>query len=180
MPRVRRVLLALVAALTLAVIAAAPAVADGGPDDPPDSCFRTNANGDLPTCTWDGSSWHRSYETATPTGGGLGGFAVLFVLVVLAGIGLTVWKVSTARRMARESGMSEGDATAMALLTDEGFEATYLASNLRPRPDQGAAPAAPPAATAAARLRALRELLDDGLITQTEYDDRRRAVLEET
>jgi hypothetical protein len=68
----------------------------------------------------------------------------------------------------------------MALLTDEGFEATYLASNLRPRPDQGAAPAAPPAATAAARLRALRELLDDGLITQTEYDDRRRAVLEET
>jgi hypothetical protein len=181
MPRVRRVLLALVAALTLAVIAAAPAVADGGPGDPPDSCFRTNANGDLPTCSWDGSSWHRSYETATPTGGGAGGFAGLFVLAVLAGIGFTVWKVSTARRMARESGMSEGDATAMALLTDDGFEATYLASNLRPRPDQAPAPAAaPPAATAAARLRALRELLDEGLITQAEYDDRRRAILEET
>lgn len=69
--------------------------------------------------------------------GGVGGdafgqvFGLFFVLAIVVGVASAVWKVSTARRMARDSGMSERDATAMALLTDDGFEATYLASNLR-------------------------------------------------
>jgi hypothetical protein len=113
-------------------------------------------------------------DTADP--GIPGGFVVLFVVVLLLGIGTTVWKVSTARRMAEQSGMDPDDATAMTLLTDDGFEATYLASNLRPRPAPAATP--PTTATNAARLRELKALLDDGLITQAEYDDRRRAILE--
>lgn len=177
MTRVRQLILVLACAVVVALLTAAPAVADGDPDNPPDSCFQTNANGDLPTCTWDGSRWHRSYETSTADGGGAAGFVVLFVIVLLAGIGFTVWKVSTARRMARDSGMSESDATAMTLLSDEGFEATYLASNLRPPAAPPPAPATTPA-PAAARLRDLRELLDEGLITQAEHDERRRSILE--
>ena len=150
----------------------------GGPDDPPDWCFETNDGGDLPTCTYSGGEWHRSYETGGLSDDGSGaGFAFLFVLAALIGVAITIWKVSTARRMARGSGMSEGDATAMTLLTDDGFEATYLAANLRGQ----ATPTAPPAGGkgTAERLRELRQLLDEGLITQEEYDARRRVVIGE-
>ena len=99
----------------------------------------------------------------------------LLGLAISAGIGFTVWKVSTARRMARDAGMDEGDATAMTLLSDDGFEATYLASNLR-RPATPPPAGAPPGA--ADRLRELQALLDQGLINQAEYDDRRRAVID--
>ncbi|WP_028639228.1 SHOCT domain-containing protein [Nocardioides sp. URHA0032] len=145
-----------------------------GPDNPPDWCFQANADGQLPTCTWDGDSWHRSYDDGSMgSGNGMGGFAVVFVLALLVGVGVTVWKVSTARRMARSSGMDEGDATEMTLLSDDGFEATYLASNLRPQ-----VPAPQPSASTADRLRNLQSLLDQGLITQEEYDTRRRAVID--
>ena len=152
----------------------------GGPDDPPDWCFETNDDGDLPTCTYSGGEWHRSYDTG-PGGiseeGPGAGFAVLFVLAALVGIAITVWKVTTARRLARESGMSEGDATAMSLLTDDGFEATYLAANLRGRTTPPETPAG--GEGTAERLRELRQLLDEGLITQEEYDARRRVVIGE-
>src|SRR6478752_2280466 len=100
-----------------------------------------------------------------------GWFAVFFVLVVGFGIGSTIWRVSTARRMAEQSGMNPDDATAMTLMSDDGFEATYLASNLR-----GQTPAAP--SSAAQRLRELKALLNDGLITQAEHDERRRAIID--
>jgi hypothetical protein len=98
----------------------------GGPDDPPDWCFETNDDGDLPTCTYSGGEWHRSYDTG---------------------------------------GVSDG------------FEATYLAANLRGQ----ATPTAPPAGGkgTAERLRELRQLLDEGLITQEQYDARRRVVIGE-
>ncbi len=147
-----------------------------GPDDPPAWCFRTNANGDLPTCTYVDGQWHRSYETGPGTmDGATSGFAVFFVIALIAGIGFTVWRVSTARRMARDSGMNVGDATAMTLLSDDGFEATYLASNLRP---QTPTPAPVPVLGTADRLRELQSLLDQGLITQAEYDERRRAIVD--
>jgi hypothetical protein len=107
------------------------------------------------------------------------GFAVLFVLMLLLGIGTTVWKVSTARRMARDSGMDEGDATAMTLLTDDGLESTYLASNLR---HQQPAPSAEPAAAAkgstADRLEELQGLHARGLINDEELAAARRKILE--
>ena len=112
---------------------------------------------------------------------GSGFFAFFFVMIVVLAIGSTLWRVSTARRMAERSGMDVGDATAMALLTEDGLPATYLASNLRP-----AAPATPAATPAedvaedvADRLRRLRSLLDQGLITQAEHDERRRAIIDE-
>lgn len=114
-------------------------LAFSGPDDPPAKCFRTNANGDLPTCTYAGGEWTRSYPSGFgPSGAGGGGFegllVLLFVVAVVLGVAGTIWRVTTAQRMAREAGMSERDATAMTLLSDDGFEATYLASNLRGRP----------------------------------------------
>ena len=153
-----------------------------GPDDPPNWCFRANAQGDLPTCTQVDGQWHRTYENSgfgsSGDGSGFaGGIAILMVLSIIVGILATVWRVSTARRMARESGMSERDATTMSLLSDDGLEATYLAANLRePRPATPAPVA--PTSPSAARLRELQELLDQGLITQAEYDERRRAVID--
>ena len=29
---------------------------------PPGKCFRMNAEGELPTCTWDGQRWSASYD----------------------------------------------------------------------------------------------------------------------
>ena len=147
-------------------------------DNPPGWCLRPNAQGELPTCTYVNGEWHRSYEggLGSDGGGAPAGFVLLFVLALLAGIAFTVWRVSTARRMARDSGISESDATAMTLLSDDGFEATYLASNLRgqtaPTPPQ------PGTRSTAERLRELQALLEQGLITEEEYAARRRAVIE--
>ena len=106
------------------------------------------------------------------------GFMALFVLAFIASIGFTIWKVATARRMARDSGMNQGDATAMALLTDDGFESTYLASNLRgqtgPQP-----PAADARGTTSERLAELQGLRDQGLVTEDEYAAARRKILDD-
>ena len=140
----------------------------------PDKCFQQDEHGNLPTCSNDGSGWEVTY----PDSGGPGdGFGALFVLALLIGIGFTIWKVSTARRMARDSGMDVGDATAMTLLTDEGFESTYLASNLRgqmtPAPEPGPEPR-----SSELRLRELESLRTQGLVTEEEYAERRRAILD--
>jgi hypothetical protein len=75
----------------------------------------------------------------------------------------------------------------MALLSDDGLDVTYLASSLR-QPPAGAtptpgtpAPAAPaPAARPVAdRLAELASLRDRGLITESEHDERRRAIIGE-
>src|SRR5690349_9111930 len=81
----------------------------GDPDNPPDMCFKTNEFGDLPTCTYADGQWQRSYEGDIGMGGGGpgAGFAGFFVLALIVGIAITVWRVSTARRMARQAGMSE-------------------------------------------------------------------------
>ena len=73
--------------------------------------------------------------------------------------------------------MSVTDATTMTLLTDDGLEATYLASHLR---GQAAPPPVAPslASSVADRLRQLTELRDRGLITPEEYDARRTAIID--
>lgn len=137
-------------------------------------------DGELPTCTEvDGG-----YEASWPddaTAGGTDGFAALFVIAALAGVAVLAWKVSTARRLATQSGMDPNLATQMAILTDDGLNSTYLAANLRRSAD--APLASPPSTTAAPapaaqRLAELRGLLDDGLITQAEFDERRTAVID--
>ena len=166
------------------------AVVDPG-DNPPDWCFESNEQGEMPSCMYADGEWTQVFEGSSidgsidgpfdgPSAAIPGAFAFFFVLVAFAAIAMTVWRVSTARRMARDSGMSESDATAMTLLSDDGFEATYLASNLRQPPP---APATPPVApepprASADRLRELQGLLDDGLITSDEYAARRSAILD--
>lgn len=137
--------------------------------------------------------------------GGPSGFFAFAVLVMITGVGVTVWKVLAAREMAREAGLDPDRATAVTLLDEDGFAATYLASSLRDRPgDAGPsdasegtrragadAPADPstsrsspdPAATAspsiADRLRALDQLRDVGLVTAEEHTARRAKILDE-
>lgn len=147
-----------------------------GGDRLPAKCTRMDENGNLPTCTeYSDGTWQVDYPNATGAGGG---FAALFVIALILGVAFTIWKVSTARRMARDSGMSTGDATAMALLTDDGFEATYLASNLRGQ-TAAPAPATPSRGPAADRLAELQTLRERGLVTDEEYATARQKILDD-
>lgn len=136
-----------------------------------------NHGGEPPTCTEVNGKWVASWPDDISGGGSSGGFAFLFIIAALIGIAIVVWKVTTARRLAAASGMDPNLATGMTLLTDTGLEATYIAANVR-----GTTPAPPatPAeqATTAKRLADLKGLLDQGLITQAEYDGQRRAIID--
>ena len=141
-------------------------------------------NGEMPVCTKVNGTWVASWPDGGPgagSGSGFGGFVVFLVILGIIGAGATaVWKVSTARRLATQSGMDPGLATGMTLLSDNGLDATYLAANLRGNARQ-AAPAAPVATSspsATSRLEELRSLLDRGLVTQAEYDTRRQAIID--
>ena len=153
-------------------------------DNPPNWCFKTNAQGDLPTCSYYGGEWHRTYEGSGDGGGG-GIFALLFVLALVVAAGTTWWRVSTARSMARRSGLDEGQATRMALMSDDGLEATYLASALRqpappaPAPTPAAPGPAPERGDVAERLRRLDSLREQELVSTEEWAERRRAILDE-
>jgi hypothetical protein len=136
--------------------------------------------GEPPTCTVVDGGYvaHWPDDSGVGADGGIpAGFVLLFVLAVVAGLAITVWKVTTARRLAVESGLDPGTATQMALLTDDGLESTYLASSLRRTAAPKASPATPPTPVRQ-RLGELKGLLDDGLITQAEHDERRRAIID--
>lgn len=104
-----------------------------------------------------------------------GWFVGLFVVFFVVGVGITVWKVSESRRMAREAGMDEDRAAAVTLLSEDGFEANYLASALR---SGNAATPDPDEPDAATRLATIEELRRQGLITEEEYSERRAAIIE--
>lgn len=109
------------------------------------------------------------------------GFVAFFILIILLGVGTTIWRVSLAREVARDSGMDEDQATAITLLSDNGLDATYLASHLRPRPGQEQGPVASPppqGRTVNERLRELQQLRDEGLVTHDEYEARRNEILD--
>ena len=147
-----------------------------------DACFGPEgvvSPDELRTCTVadDGSG---TLDYPDSPGTGIPGFFVAFFVLVLAlGVAGTAWRVSTARSMARRSGLDEESAASLAMLTDHGLEATYLASSLRAQPVVPTAPTStPPAApTSADRLLELRSLLDRGLITQAEHDERRAQII---
>jgi hypothetical protein len=123
-------------------------------------------------------------DPGDPGGGIPGVFVFFFVLAGLAAIGTTVWKVTTAQKLAKRSGMDSSLATQMTLLSDDGLDATYLAASLRQSPATSAVPAPGRGADAvqvestAERLRELKSLLDQGLVTPTEYDERRKSILD--
>jgi hypothetical protein len=71
----------------------------------------------------------------------------------------------------------------MTVLSDDGLAATYLASSLRTPPGDRPAPTTDvpvgtPPGTVTARLEELKGLLDRGLVTQAEYDERRKAIID--
>jgi hypothetical protein len=142
-------------------------------------------NGEPPTCTKVNGSCVPSW-TGDPSPGGGGGvpgaFVFFAVLAVLVAVRLIVWKVSTARSLATQAGMDPGLATQMTLLTEDGLDATYLAANVRNRQPgvSEASPVRPQGAhlTAAERLTELRSLMDQGLVTAGEYEERRRAIID--
>ncbi len=129
------------------LLVAAPSYAGGGLQRCLDQSI--DHGGELPVCTKaaDGT-WVASW----PDGSGVPGdgtgipgwFVALFVLAIVVGIGVTVWKVSTARKLATQSGMDPGLATQMTLLTENGLDATYLASSLRQQSPTIAPPTAGP------------------------------------
>ncbi len=143
-----------------------------------------NHDGEPPTCTKVNGSWVASWPDGVTGGGGGGGggssaLGILLVLGVLVGIGLVVWKVSTARKLATQSGMDPNLATQMTLLTENGLDATYLAASLRkPAVASTEPPPASVSTPAAKRLEELKSLLDSDLINQEEYDERRTAIIE--
>jgi hypothetical protein len=137
-----------------------------------------NHDGEPPTCTKVNGGWVASWPDDSATAGLPSGFIALVVFAVVVGIAITVWKVSTAQSMARRSGMDPGLATQMTLLTDDGLEATYLAANLRPQAGSTADPTPMAGSTSEARLTELQGLLDKGLVTQAEYDERRKAIID--
>jgi hypothetical protein len=117
------------------------------------------------------------------SGGGVpGAFVLLAVFAVLFAIELNAWRVTTARSLARQSGMDPGLATQMTLLTEDGLDATYLAPTVRNRQGGGstASPVAPepPRADAAERQTELRSLMEQGLVTPAEYEGRRRTIID--
>lgn len=160
----------------LLLIPFAPAHADSLQD-----CLDTTAgpNGEPPTCTDADDGFDASWsDDAVTEDDGFGGFIALFVVVGLIGVGVTVWQVSTARTLAKKSGMDPNLATKMALLTENGLDATYLAANLRSQTDSSAAQTpAPTTATASQRLTELKGLLDADLITQAEFEERRTVII---
>ena len=129
---------------------------------------------EMPTCSWDGTQWHRSYESES---GVPGAFGAIFVLMLLVSVAMFVWRISLARRVARDTGMDPDRATELTILGDNGLEAGFLAGHLRQRP-AGHRPAAPAVRSAEVRLRELAGLRDQGLVTPEEYDARRPAIVD--
>ncbi|QIG43770.1 SHOCT domain-containing protein [Nocardioides anomalus] len=161
----RRVLAGLLLGLLL-TLAAAPALAD--PGFPGDDCTPSATDPGTLDCGSDELD-----DGGLSPGDDVGQvFAVVAVLVVVLGVCGVIVKVSLARGMARRSGMDETEATAMTLLSDDGLDATYLASNLRPTQ-----PAAPTQRPVAERLAELDGLRSQGLVTEAEYAERRAAIL---
>ena len=121
---------------------------------------------------------------SSDSSGGSGWFVVMMVLAAIIGIGTTVWRVTMAQKLARGAGMDPSLATKMTLMTKDGLDDTYLAASLRGQ----MSPTAPgtessgqgsgPWEQTMARLTELKSLLDSGAITQQEYDDRRKAIID--
>jgi hypothetical protein len=160
-----------------------PALAASDPDPLPSfqDCQPDRAHyGEIPSCTYDetGKVIDKTYDDPMGGGSGMPGeFVGLFVLALLVGGGLTAWRVSTARDIARRAGLDPDDATATALLTQNGLDATYLAASLRQNGHATPPPVQPKSTED--RLHELTRLHAQGLVTQAEYDERRSAILAE-
>ena len=103
-----------------------------------------------------------------------GWFVATFFLGLVLSIGSIAWRVSESRRLARKAGLDEDSAAAAALISEKGFETTYLAAALRSGnqlfgEDSGF--------SVDGRLTKLEELRQQGLITEDEYAAQRAAII---
>jgi hypothetical protein len=123
-------------------------------------------------------TWSVQHTGTDPTGdGNPSGFIGLMVVVAAAAIGMTVWRVSTARRLARDAGLDPADATAITLFGNDGLDATYVASAVRSAQQRRDLPI-PRARSTEDRLRELQRLHAQGLVTDEEYARRRSALVD--
>jgi len=141
-----------------------PAVAAADLCDGPDGRPR-------PNCTVEDPDFGMNDDPGVPAG-----FVALFVIAAIGGVGTTFYRMSTARNMAKKSGLDPDDAARMAFLEEDGLTATYVMSNLHPK-DSASPKADEPDRTVEQRLTELDELRDKGMITQAEYDERRAAIV---
>lgn len=157
----------------------------GAEEDP----FSGDVSGDCPDqgladgppsyTSTDGENWTVHCDSGVDFAGPpIGAFGMIFFLALLIGIGVLIWKVTTARQLARDAGMDPGQATAMTLLTDTGLEATYIASQVRRGHPDGGEASQPARPTVAERLSNLEQLRADGVITEDEHNQRRQAILD--
>lgn len=174
-----------VAALLVVLGSAWPASAAGGLQKCLDQA--ADHNGEPPTCTKVDGTWVASWPDdggLSSGGGGGGAIAAVLILGIIGTVCVIAWRVSTAQRLARSSGLDPRLATQMALLSDDGLDATYLAASLRrPTPshavDASAGTTPPPIRSVAERLTELGSLRDQGVISQEEHDERRRGIIGE-
>jgi Short C-terminal domain len=149
----------------------------------PSKCFRMDSEGNMPICSSTGDGeWVVSYPDMSggPGDGIPGAFVALFVIVAFLGVIGVLWRVGVARQIARSSGMDERQAGTMALMTDDGLEATYLAASLRGTSSEPpAVDAAKQRPAVAERLSELQQLHDQGLVTDEEYAAARQRILDE-
>ncbi|MDQ1746488.1 MAG: hypothetical protein QOD07_751 [Frankiaceae bacterium] len=125
------------------------------------------------------------FPASDPGGGSIPGvFILFFILAIVSGIVTFSWRISTARRIARDAGLDPDDAASAAMLSGrDGLAATYLAASLRPQPQEPVeAPIGhldPPSSrrTTESRLEELKHLHEQGLITDGDYDRRRAEIL---
>ena len=158
-------------ALCIALLGLSTSVASAASSNP-DECFGgTQSGATLPDCSLSYDLEPGGMDAGIPSW-----FVALAVLMAVAGTGMTIYRVTMARQMAEDAGLDPDRATAMTLLSDDGLDATYLASSLR-----GTGPAAgaqPAGRSANERLRELEQLRDEGLVSAAEYEARRQAILD--
>jgi membrane protease subunit (stomatin/prohibitin family) len=106
-------------------------------------------------------------------------FIGLIVIALVLGLIVLAWRVSLARRLAADAGLSKGAATALTVMGNPGLDATFIASSLRAQ-QAAAAPAESQGASAgvAGRLNQLEALRDQGLLSESEYQARRAKILD--
>ena len=96
-------------------------------------------------------------------------------MVVVIGIASTLYRVSVARRIAQNNGLDPRDATAVALLNDNGLSAAYVRGGMQ----QGQRPPAdPPRYPAAAARRPRGAARHAGKITDAEYAAARQRIID--
>jgi hypothetical protein len=148
-----------------------------------------DGNGNLPTCTESNGKWAVTYPDAGFGGSGGGGgfpagFVVFFVIVGVLAVGTGIWRFSKTVDAAEEAGIDPGKATAIAMFGGTDLLQTSVLAKVAQ--NSKTSPALPIATesqeltkpTIDQRLDQLRGLHARGAITQEEYVERRREIID--